>query len=119
MATKIIEQGTPAPTPQTKEALKARMDGVVFDAAETLGLASLCLWINEARHLIEMVRSCADLDEGLRQSLRKFKVPINDAEWETETMTGMHYLILHQRGTLKEIREAAEEAAHCIGARHD
>jgi hypothetical protein len=85
--------------------------GVEMAAIEAAAISYLCLWINEARALIDKVRICAQIDSELAACLKAHDVRINSADWEEETATGMAVLLGHQRSTINEAYEAARRMA--------
>lgn len=94
MATKIITHRT--------------ISDLVTDSVEAYGIASLLMWIAEARTLIEKVRDCVDLEPDLREMLRRRNVGIAMAEWDEETSDGMDMLLVKHRATIRRISNTAE-----------
>ncbi|RST51586.1 hypothetical protein [Variovorax sp. DXTD-1] len=117
MATKIIGQTAPTAHTLNSEAVKAKMRDISTMVTETRGLASLCLWINDARHLIETVRDCSRIDPVLEKSLQQNCVPVCMAEWDDDAACGMQYLIIRQRVNLDAVAEIADDIAYQGGCR--
>lgn len=97
MATQIISQPT--------------IDDIVSSSAEAYGIASLTIWINAARAFIDKVNCCAEIDPGLADRLKSHGLRLHAASWESETATGMEYLLMNQQYTIGQISDAATALA--------
>ncbi|MET3498167.1 hypothetical protein [Variovorax boronicumulans] len=84
------------------------------NAYEAYNIASLMLWICEARALIERVRMLAEVDLEFQKRLTDHKVAYASACWDGETADGMELLLLKHRSTIREIADTATllEAGH-------
>lgn len=84
------------------------------NAYDAYYIASLILWICEARALVERVRMLAEVDVDLQNRLKEHGVAYASACWDGETADGMEILLLKHRGTIREIGNTAEllESSH-------
>lgn len=78
------------------------------NAYEAYNIASLMLWICEARALIERVRVLAEVDLDFQKRLKDHGVAYASACWDGETADGMELLLLQHRSTIREIASTAE-----------
>jgi hypothetical protein len=81
---------------------------LVTNSVEAYSIASLIIWITEARDLIEKVRASAALDVDLCKLLRNRNVAIGMAEWGEETADGMNMLLVNHRATVRAMANTAE-----------
>lgn len=97
-----------------KTILSSPMLDIEMLTHEAIGFASLQLWINEARALIDKVRDCARIDPYLADRLKQNNVRILSADWDEDAANGMDHLILRQRGDMQSIRDIAERRGSSV-----
>jgi hypothetical protein len=73
------------------------------------GLADLVLWIEQARTLIDRVRSVAKHDKGFAALFGQYSIRYHSPDWDDDTSNGMVYLVQAQQDMLAEILKASEQ----------